>query len=66
MCVVYDRLSCKMKHIAFDFFLQLKFRGGGSHYIISLYMYIYVCDVCVCVSQPFTTSDGESKHNILY
>ena len=57
MCVVYDRLSCKMKHIAFDFFLQLGFRGGGGggggvgggggggggHYIISLYMYIYVC-----------------------
>ena len=47
-CVVYDRLSCKMKHIAFDFFLQIKFQKGG-HYITSLYMYIYIVLHTVCV-----------------
>ena len=37
-----------MKHIAFDFFLQLKFQKR-NHNIISLYMYIYfvLCTVCV-------------------
>ena len=48
MCVVYDRLSCKMKHIAFDFFLQLEFRGGG---VITSFRYtcIFMCVMCVCV-----------------
>ena len=64
MCVVYDRLSCKMKHIAFDFFLQLEFRGGGGVITSFRYTCIFMC--VMCVSQPFRTSDGESKHNILY
>ena len=48
MCVVYNRLSCKMEHIAFYLFLQLKFQKR-NHYIIGLYMYIYIVLRIVCV-----------------
>ena len=48
MCVVYDILSCKMKHIAFDFFLQLKFLKGSLHHFV-IHVYVYCISHCLCV-----------------
>ena len=58
MCVVYDKLSWKIKHSAFGLFPQLEFHKGGRgslhHFVIHVYLCIIcvwcVCDVCViCV-----------------
>ena len=68
-----DRFFCKMKHITFDFFLQLKFKHFVIHvylYCIThclcvvVYVYIYIC-VCVCnvcLCHNCLTSGGENTH----